>query len=129
MARTATRSVTVKKRGETAVIELRCGETVLGVLRNVAGTVGDSATMTGQFTHAPAYADFTERFIALDKALLSGDASGAAAIRADLEAAGVHVFHVQHEMRIDRPASAHMIAGEVRFTPSDAYLMMRTGGL
>ena len=58
MARSATRSVTVKRRAEMAAIELRAGETTLGSLRGVAGTVGDSATMTGQFTHAPAYADF-----------------------------------------------------------------------
>lgn len=129
MARTATRSVTIKKRAETASIELRAGETTLGALRGVAGTVGDSATMSGQFTHAPAYADYTERFLALAKAVHAGDAVGAAAIQADLERAGVHVFHAQHEMRIDRPASVTVIGGEVRFTPNDAYLMMRTGGL
>ena len=129
MARSATRSVTVKRRAEMAAIELRAGETTLGSLRGVAGTVGDSATMTGQFTHAPAYADFTERFLALATALRDGDASRAAAERSALEASGVHVFHVQHEMRIDRPASVQMVAGEVRFTPNDAYLMMRTGGL
>ena len=65
MARSATRTVTIKRRAEMATIELRAGETTLGALRGVAGTVGDSATMTGQFTHAPAYADFTERFLAL----------------------------------------------------------------
>ena len=47
----------------------------------------------------------------------------------EIEAAGVHVYHLQHEMRIDRPASVQMIDGEVRFAPNDAYLMMRTGGL
>lgn len=129
MARSATRSVTVKRRAEMAAIELRAGETTLGTLRGVAGTVGDSATMSGQFTHAPAYADFTERFLALATALRDGDASRAAAERSALEASGVHVFHVHHEMRIDRPASVQMVAGEVRFTPNDAYLMMRTGGL
>jgi hypothetical protein len=85
--------------------------------------------MTGQFTHAPAYADFTERFLALATALRDSDASRAAAERSAIEAAGVHVYHVQHEMRIDRPATVQMISGEVRFTPNDAYLMMRTGGL
>lgn len=129
MARSATRSVTIKRRAEMATIELRAGETTLGALRGVAGTVGDSATMTGQFTHAPAYADYTERFLALGTALRDGDASGAAALQADLEAAGVHVYHAQHEMRIDRPATVHLVGGEVRFTPNDAYLMMRTGGL
>ncbi len=129
MARTATRTVTVKRRAEMATIELRCGETTLGSLRGVAGTVGDSATMSGQFTHAPAYVDFTERFMALATALRDADASRAAAERADLEAAGVHVYHAQHEMRIDRPATVQMVGGEVRFTPNDAYLMMRTGGL
>jgi hypothetical protein len=32
-------------------------------------------------------------------------------------------------MRIDRPASLRVVAGEVQFAPNDAYLMMRTGGL
>ena len=127
MARTATR--TVKRRAEMATIELRAGETTLGALRGVAGTVGDSATMSGQFTHAPAYADFTDRFLALATALRDSDAPRAATERADLEAAGVHVYHAQHEMRIDRPATVQIVGGEVRFTPNDAYLMMRTGGL
>jgi hypothetical protein len=129
MARSGTRTVTVKRRAEMATIELRCGETTLGSLRGVAGTVGDSATMTGQFTHAPAYADHTESFLALATALRDGDAARAAAAQADLETAGVHVYHGQHEMRIDRPSTVRVVGGEVRFTPNDAYLMMRTGGL
>ncbi len=129
MARSATRSVTIRKRGDASPIELRAGETTLGSLRNVAGTTGDSATMSGLFTHAPAYADFTERFMAISAALNASDPAKAAAIQAEIEAAGVHVYHLQHEMRIDRPASVQMIDGEVRFAPNDAYLMMRTGGL
>jgi hypothetical protein len=129
MARTGTRTVTVKRRAEMATIELRCGDTTLGTLRGVAGTVGDSATMTGQFTHAPAYVDYTERFLALATALREGDLARAVAAQADLEAAGVHVYHAQHEMRIDRPSTVQVVGGEVRFTPNDAYLMMRTGGL
>ena len=128
MARSATRSVTIRKRAEAAPIELRVGETTLGALRNVAGTTGDSATMSGLFTHAPAYADFTERFLALGSALKTGDAA-AAVLQSEIEAAGVHVYHLQHDMRIDRPASVQIVGGEVRFTPNDAYLMMRTGGL
>jgi hypothetical protein len=129
MARSATRSVTIRKRGEAAPVELRAGETTLGSLRNVSGAAGDSATMTGIFTHAPAYADYTERFLAIVSALKAGDAAGAAAIQGEIEARGVHVYHLQHEMRIDRPASVQVIGGEVRFSPNDAYLMMRTGGL
>lgn len=129
MARSATRSVTIKKRGEAAPIELRAGETTLGSLRNVSGAAGDSATMSGLFTHAPAYADYTERFLAIASALKAGDAAGVAAIQGEIEAAGVHVYHPQHDMRIDRPASVQVIGGEVRFSPNDAYLMMRTGGL
>jgi len=128
MARSATRTVTIRKRAEAAPIELRAGETTLGALRNVAGTTGDSATMSGLFTHAPAYADFTQRFLALGSALKAGDAA-AAALQSEIEAAGVHVYHLQHDMRIDRPATVQIIGGEVRFTPNDAYLMMRTGGL
>jgi hypothetical protein len=129
MARTATRSVTIKKRAEAAPIELRVGETTLGSVRNVAGATGDSATMSGLFTHAPAYVDFTDRFLAIASALKAGDIAGAATIQAELETAGVHVYHLQHEMRIDRSKSVHVIGGEVRFAPNDAYLMMRTGGL
>jgi len=129
MARTATRSVTIRKRSEAAPIELRAGETTLGALRNVAGTAGDSATMSGLFTHAPAYADYTERFLAIVSALKAGDAAAAASVQADIESAGVHVYHLQHDMRIDRPASVQVVGGEVRFSPNDAYLMMRTGGL
>ncbi len=129
MARSATRTVTVTKRGETAPIELRCGETSLGTLRSVAGAVGDTATMAGKFTHSPAFTEFAERFMALTTALRDGETATAATLRADLEAAGLHVYHIQHDMRIDRPASLEIIAGEVRFSPNDAYLMMRTGGL
>jgi hypothetical protein len=129
MARSATRSVTIKKRGEVAPVELRAGETTLGALRNVSGATGDSATMTGLFTHAPAYADFTDRFLAIASAFKAGDTAAAAAIQGEIEAAGVHVYHLQHEMRIDRPNSVQIIGGEVRFSPNDAYLMMRTGGL
>lgn len=129
MARTASRSVTIKKRGEAAPIELRAGETTLGSLRNVAGTTGDSATMSGLFTHAPAYADYTDRFLAIAAAFKAGNAAAAAGIQREIEAAGVHVYHLQHDMRIDRPASVQVIGGEVRFSPNDAYLMMRTGGL
>lgn len=129
MARTASRSVTIKKRGEAAPIELRAGETTLGALRNVAGATGDSATMTGLFTHAPAYADYTARFLAIASALKAGDAAAATALQTEIEAAGVHVYHLQHDMRIDRPASVRVIGGEVHFSPNDAYLMMRTGGL
>lgn len=129
MARSATRTVTIRKRSEAAPIELRAGETTLGSLRNVAGATGDAETMSGLFTHAPAYADFTERFLAIASALKAGDTASAAAIQAEIEAAGVHIYHLQHDMRIDRPASVQVIGGEVRFSPNDAYLMMRTGGL
>ena len=123
------RSVTIKKRAETATSELRCGDTVLGGLRSVSASTGDSTTMAGQFTHAPAFADHSERFLALATAIKAGDTATVAAIQADIEASGVHIYHAQHEMRIDRPASVQVIGGEVRFAPSDAYLMMRTGGL
>ena len=129
MARTATRSVTIKKRGEAAPIELRAGETTLGALRNVSGATGDSATMSGLFAHAPAYGDYTDRFLAIAAALKAGDEAAAATVQREIEAAGVHVYHLQHDMRIDRPASVQVIGGEVRFSPNDAYLMMRTGGL
>lgn len=129
MARTASRTVTIRKRSETAPIELRAGETTLGSLRSVSGATGTSETMSGTFTHAPAYADFTERFLAMAAALKSGDTAGVAAIQSEIEAAGVHVYHLMHDMRIDRPASVQVLDGEVRFSPNDAYLMMRTGGL
>ncbi len=129
MTRTASRTVTIKRRAEPAGVELRCGETVLGTVRNVAGAAGDGATMSGAFTHTPAYVDFAERFLAVADALKNGDPSGAAALQSEIEAAGVHVHHTQHDMRIDRSRSVQVVGGEVRFSPNDAYLMMRTGGL
>lgn len=123
------RSVTIKKRSETATIELRCGNSVLGGLRNVTAASGESATMVGQFTHSPAFADHSDRFLALATALRTGDTAAVATLQAEIEAAGVHVYHAQHEMRIDRPGSVQVIGGEVSFSPSDGYLMMRTGGL
>ena len=74
-------------------------------------------------------ADYTERFLSIVSALKAGDTAAAAAIQREIEAAGVHVYHLQHDMRIDRPTSVQVIGGEVRFSPNDAYLMMRTGGL
>ena len=129
MARSATRTVIIKKRAETAPIELRCGETALGTLRSVTGTTGDGATMAGQFTHAPAFTEFAEKFMTLTTALRENDAATAAGVQTDLETAGLHIYHTQHDMRIDRPASLRVVAGEVQFAPNDAYLMMRTGGL
>lgn len=123
------RSVTVRRHAETATIELRCGGTTLGTVSGLAGTSGGDATMTGRFTHAPAYVEHAERFLELAQAAEAGDAARVAALQAEIEALGLHVHHTQHDMRIDKPGTLTLIKGDVRFAPNDAYLMMRTGGL
>ena len=52
-----------------------------------------------------------------------------AAQRARIARAGIGVWHVDHDMRVDQEGSLSITAGRVRFKPTDAYLTMRTGGL
>lgn len=125
----ARRSITIRKRADAGGITVRCGDTTLGTITGLSG--GTDSGMTGLFTHTPAYVEHAERFIALARAALGGGAgvAEAEALRAENERFGVHVYHDVHDMRIDVPGSLEIVAGEVRFRATDAFLMMRTGGL
>jgi hypothetical protein len=121
------RSVTIKRSADGGIIEVRAGDKVLG---QVSGLQSHSETvMTGTFSHRPAFADHTADFLNLSRALSAGDAAEAGAVRHALEAAGIQVWHTSHDMRIDRPLSLVVAEGVATFTPNDAFLMMRTGGL
>lgn len=125
----ARRSITIRKRADAGGISVRCGDTTLGTVTGLSG--GADSGMTGLFTHTPAYVEHAERFIALARALGAGGerVAEAAALRAESERLGIHVYHEVHDMRIDVPGSLEIAAGEVRFQAADAFLMMRTGGL
>lgn len=119
------RSVTVRKTPDAGVVSVRAGDKVLGTVQRLAGEA--SAIMTGGFTHLPAFADVAPLFARLERAMAAGDPEDA--IRAEIEAAGVHVWHAAHEMRLDQARSISIGAGEVRFRATDAFVMLRTGGL
>lgn len=120
-------TVTRRTSGDSAQILLRAGDKVLGQVSRLAGD--DGAVMAGAFTHRPAFADFVDLFVRLEKATAAGDAAAAAAARGEVEAAAIEVWHSVHDMRLDQPGSLVIAGGEVRFRPTDAFLMMRTGGL
>ncbi|MDX2157700.1 MAG: hypothetical protein SFW09_14460 [Hyphomicrobiaceae bacterium] len=121
------RSTSIRLSADGGVIEIRAGDKVLGeVSRLQSQTEG---AMTGAFTHRPAYADFAPEMLKLTRALAASRLDEADALRAALEAAGLEVWHTSHEMRIDRPRSLSVSDGTATFSPNDAFLMMRTGGL
>lgn len=120
---------TIRRQSQATPIIVRCGDTDLGFVTGLQGAEGGLATMTGRFTHAPAYAEHADTMLALADALHTGDAARAGELRSQIEARGVHVHHVQHDMRIDKPGTITVDRGEVSFSPSDAYQIMRSGGL
>lgn len=121
----ARRSVTVRRNPEAGAVSVRAGDKVLGSV--VRLQTDEGVTMSGGFTHSPAYADFTMLFARLERAIADGQPTDA--IYAELEAKEVQVWHSVHEMRIDRPNSIVIAQGQVRFVPNDSFVMMRTGGL
>ena len=125
----ARRSVTIRKRADAAGITVRSGDTTLGTITGLSGSA--ESGMSGLFTHAPAYVEHADRFLALARAISNGAEHGveATALQAENERLGIHVHHEVHDMRIDVPETLAIIAGEVRFRAADAFLMMRTGGL
>jgi hypothetical protein len=125
--RAARRSVTLKVSADGGVIEVRANDKVLGDVVRLASE--SSSSMTGAFSHRPAYADYAPLFLSLSRALDAGEQDAAADLRARLEAQGVEVWHTSHDMRIDRPQSLVIADGKVHFAPNDAFLMMRSGGL
>lgn len=125
--RPARRSLTLKISADGGVIEVRANDKVLGEVVRLASD--SSSTMTGSFSHRPAYADYASLFLGLSRALDAGQQEAAADLQARLEAQGVEVWHTSHDMRIDRPQSLVIAEGKVRFAPNDSFLMMRSGGL
>ncbi len=124
-------SITVRKSSEANVASLRCGETVLGRLVNLREGVSEADGMTARFENAPAFADHRELLKALADALKEGaaDSTAVARLRDEIEALGIHVHHDIHAMRIDESRSLVLAGGEVRFKPTGAFLMLRSGGL
>jgi hypothetical protein len=120
-------TVTRRTTGDTAQVLIRAGDKILGQVARLTGDMG--ALMSGTFTHRPAFTDLVDVFQRLERATAAGDTAAAAAARAEIDAAGVEVWHTVHEMRLDQPGSLVIAAGEVRFRPTDSFLMMRTGGL
>src|SRR5262245_27662412 len=114
MRRPLRRSVTIRKKSDTAGITLRCGGTDLGV---ISGLSGDQASgMSGQLAHTPAFADHAARFLAQAAAEQAG-ADGQAEVErlaAENERLGVHVHHAVHDMRIDAAGTLRIAAGQAR---------------
>lgn len=121
------RSVTIKKSADAGIVEVRAGERVLGQVSSLGGEPGGG--MSGTFTHRPAFADLSAEFLKLARAESGGRTDEAASIRAAVEAAHVEIWHINYDMRIDKPGTIAIGEGRVRFVPNDAFLMMRTGGL
>lgn len=121
------RSVTIRKSGDSAPIQVRAGEAVLGVVAGLE-QAGEGA-LRGRFTHRPAYADHAATFLALERARERGDADEATRLAGVVEAGGVEVWHTVHDMRIDEACSLVIAGGAATFRPTGAFLMLRTGGL
>ncbi|HRD76213.1 MAG TPA: hypothetical protein PK264_09770, partial [Hyphomicrobiaceae bacterium] len=117
------RAVVTRRSNDTGGAVLRSGERELATLGSLRAD--DDGTMASTFTHRPAFADVADEMRRL--AAASGDE--ALAIAAEIDRAGVHVWHSVHNMRIDRPGSIRLVKGEIRFAPTDAFLVMRSGGL
>jgi hypothetical protein len=123
------RSVTIRKTSDAGAVSVRSGDKVLGSVAELAATTGE--TMSGAFSHTPAFADVSMLFLDLERALArggDGDAD-AEALHAEIEKRGVHVWHSIHDMRIDQRGSIAISGGRVRFRATDSFVMMRTGGL
>lgn len=125
--RAARRSLTLKVSADGGIIEVRADDKVLGEVVRLASD--SSSSMSGSFSHRPAYADYAPLFQSLARALDAGNQEEAAALQARLEAQGIEVWHTSHDMRIDRPQSLVIADGKARFVPNDSFLMMRSGGL
>ena len=128
LTRTASRPTHATRRttGDTAAVLVRAGDKVLGTIARLSGgDVGDA--MSGGFTHRPPFTDYADLFLRLHKASAANEPTDA--IRDEIEAAGIEVWHSVHDMRLDRPGSIAIAGGDVHFRPNDAFVMLRTGGL
>ncbi len=120
-------SATRRTSGDSATIVVRAGERDLGAITQLGSEIDDN--LSGNFANRPAFTDFAATFLSLAKATEAGDADAVAAVRAELKAADIEVWHTVHEMRIDEPGTLTISGGRARFRPNGAFLMMRTGGL
>lgn len=102
---------------------VRIGATELGRLGNLNAALDGALWAT--FEHRPAFADHVERFSARARTEGTPEAD---ALASDIEAAGFHVWHGVHEMRIDIPGTLSISKGQVRFRPTETFTMIRTGG-
>lgn len=119
-------NTTRRTTGDTAAVLVRAGDKVLGAVARLSGDeVGDR--MSGSFTHRPSFVDYADMFQRLQKAIDTNEPTDDT--RAEIEAAGIEVWHSVNDMRLDRPQSIGITGGEVHFRPNDAFIMMRTGGL
>ena len=122
------RTVTTLTRvNDAGAFEVRAGERVLGTVSRLSGEADDM--LSGAFAHAPAFADHAGLFAALARAQAACDEADAGVQRAAITRAGIGVWHVDHDMRVDVEGSLVIATGRVRFRPTDAYVTMRTGGL
>ncbi len=101
---------------------VRIGETDLGRLGSLNAALDGALWAT--FEHSPAFADHVERFAARARA----EGAEAEALAREIEAAGIHVWHGVHDMRIDLPGTLTIAKGQARFRPTDTFTMIRTGG-
>ncbi len=120
-------SVTKRSSGDSAAVNVRAGDKVLGSIAQLGS--GSDDRLAGGFSNTPAFADYADTFRALADALQGHDTGAIAAAQADLEARAVHVWHSVHDMRIDEPGSLSIAGGRTQFRANAAYLMLRTGGL
>ena len=117
------RAVVTRRTTDSGGAVLRAGERDLAALSSLRAE--DDGTMASAFTHRPALADLADKL----RRLAAAPAEEAGALSRELEAAGLHVWHSVHAMRIDVPGTVRLAKGEIRFRPSDAFLVMRSGGL
>ena len=117
------RAVITRRTTDAGGVVLRAGERDIAVLGQLRAD--DDGTMSTTFTHRPAFADVAEAF----RRLAAASDAEAVSLSEEIEAAGVHVWHVIHAMRIDVPRTVRILRGEVRFRPTDAFQTMRSGGL
>ena len=119
-------NTTRRATGDTAAVLVRAGDKVLGAIARLSGgDVGDG--MSGAFAHRPPFVDYADLFQRLHKANAANESTDE--VRAEIEAAGIEVWHSVHDMRLDRPGSISIAGGEVHFRPNDAFVVLRTGGL
>lgn len=91
---------------------MRCGSDVVGFVTRLEG--GDEE-MRGRFAPGPQYPQHAQLVTNADETAR--------------EKHGLHVFSSVHDMRIDAEETLVVEADEVRFRPTGAFIVLRSGGL